>query len=245
MDWSMTYNSDREELIIPEYGRHVQDLIKHAKTIENDQERQRFVEEVVGLMIQIQSAGNRSADDLREKIWKHVFRIADYELDVTPPNGEQPSPEAARLQPEVVGYPEYEAKYRHYGHNVQRLIKRALEMPEGAKRDGFVAVIGAYMKLAYKTWNKEHYVSDEVIKADLESLSGGALKLDEDLSLENLGGPSAHRRPGGPGNMNQGGKRRPSDRDRDRDRGSQGSGGHRGGQRNNRQQNNSRRNYRK
>ncbi|MBP6824977.1 MAG: DUF4290 domain-containing protein, partial [Saprospiraceae bacterium] len=37
----------------------------------------------------------------------------------------------------------------------------------------------SYMKLAYKTWNREHYVSDDVVKEDLEILSDGQLILHE------------------------------------------------------------------
>ncbi len=190
----MEYNSDREGLIIPEYGRNVQKLIKHAKTIENPKIRQRFVEKVVDMMMQMHPQ-NRNVDDYREKLWKHVFRIANYELDVVPPFGEIPKPDDIRKHPEKVGYPVSEAKFRHYGHNVQVLIKKALAMPPGPKRDGFVNVIASYMKLAYKTWNKEHYVSDDIIKGDLESLSQGQLTLHEDTAIDNLSRTMDRRRP--------------------------------------------------
>ncbi|MCB9266617.1 MAG: DUF4290 domain-containing protein, partial [Lewinellaceae bacterium] len=181
----MEYNSAREDLIIPEYGRNVQKLINHAKTIEDPAFRQKFVEAVVDLMQQMHPQ-SRNIDDYRDRLWKHVFRIAKYELDVTPPSGQKPRPEDSRKRPEKVDYPVMEAKFRHYGHNVQQLIKKALSMPEGPKRDGFVAVIGSYMKLAYRTWNKEHYVSDDIIKGDLESLSNGQLSLDDNASIDHL-----------------------------------------------------------
>jgi hypothetical protein len=59
-------------------------------------------------------------------------------------------------------------------------------MEPGPKRNGFVATIASYMKLAYRTWNKEHFVSDDIIKTDLEILSQGKLSLDELGSIENL-----------------------------------------------------------
>ena len=49
-----------------------------------------------------------------------------------------------------------------------------------------IASIAAYMKLAYKTWNREHYVSDEVIKTDLAALSGGLIVLPEEQNLSGL-----------------------------------------------------------
>lgn len=192
LEWSMEYNSERETLIIPEYGRHVQNLIDEAKKIEDLPKRQLFMERIVQLMMQIHPQ-SRNVEDYIDKLWKHVFRIGKYDLEgVTPPNGITPSPEDAAKRPEMIPYPESEARFRHYGHNVQRLIKKALEMPEGPKRDGFVAVIASYMKLAYRTWNKEHFVSDEVVKSDLGSLSGGALILKEELMKDTA--PPPHRR---------------------------------------------------
>lgn len=182
--WSMEYNSEKENLIIPEYGRHVQNLVEEAKQIEDPAKKQVFMERIVNLMMQIHPQ-SRNVEDYIDKLWKHVFRIGKYDLEgVMPPNGILPTREDAAKRPEMINYPESEAKFRHYGHNVQRLIKKAVAMPEGPKRDGFVAVIASYMKLAYRTWNKEHFVSDEVVKSDLEALSNGQLELREELMQE-------------------------------------------------------------
>ncbi|MBI1224219.1 MAG: DUF4290 domain-containing protein [Bacteroidetes bacterium] len=218
----MEYNSKKDELIIPEYGRNIQAMIRFARDLPTRVERQRYIEEIVILMMQMHPQ-NRNLEDYRDKMWKHVFRIAEYNLDVMPPNGEIPRPEDSRKRPEKVPYPAKETKFRHYGHNVQRLIAKALQMEEGPKKEGFVQVIGSYMKLAYKTWNREHYVSDDIIIDDLEHLSGGKLKVMEDASLDNLSRGGAIRRPGD------------RDRDRDRDRGGRGGGrGSRGGKDNRR-----------
>ncbi len=184
----MEYNSQKDELIISEYGRNVQNLIRMARDIEDVEERQAFVEKVVELMIQM-SSQSRSMEDYREKVWKDVFEIAEYNLPgVVPPDGVIPKPEERRKKPEKIPYPKEETRFRHYGHNVQKLIAKAIEMEPGPIRDAFVEVIASYMKLAYKTWNKEHYVSDELILADLESLSEGKIKIElqEGSNLDNL-----------------------------------------------------------
>lgn len=188
----MEYNSQKEDLIMPEYGRNVQLLVNYARTIEDKAYRQAFVEEIIRLMHQVNSQ-NRSMEEQRPRLWKHIFRIAEYNLDVDPPTGERPNPVTDRKKPEKVDYPDFEARFRHYGHHVQTLIKKARDMEEGPIKQGLVNVIGSYMKLAYQTWNKEHYVSDEVIKSDLGSLSNGELSLSEDASLDNLS--STNRRP--------------------------------------------------
>ena len=204
IDWNMTYNSAKDNLTIPEYGRHVQLLVDHARTIEDDELRQRFAERIIRLMMQMVPQ-NKNIENYQGKLWRHLFRIAENDLRVTPPDGiEVPEDTSGRLFPDEVPYPESEAKYRHYGHNVQTMVKKAIAMEEGPKKDGFMAAIAAYMKLAYKTWNREHYVSDEIIKADLRALSKGLLVIPEEQSLDNLVSKSAHRRRGG---RDGGGKR--------------------------------------
>lgn len=182
---NMEYNSQKDELIIPEYGRNVQNMILYAKEVADDRARQAMVEEIIDMMMMMHPQ-NRNLDDYRVKLWRHVFKIASYDLKVTVPNGIIPSPEDDNRKPDKVNYPTAEPGYRHYGNNVQHLIKRALEMDPGPKRNGFVATIASYMKLAYRTWNKEHFVSDDIIKTDLEALSKGQLSLDELGSIENL-----------------------------------------------------------
>ena len=193
---NLTYNSKKEDLIMPEYGRHIQEMINFAKTIQDQEERQAFIERVVDLMLQI-TPQNRNMDDVKERIWHHVFRIAEYEIGVVPPNGEIPTPETAKKKPSHIGYPVVERKFRHYGHHVQQLIRKAIDMEEGEIKDAFVEVIGSYMKLAYKTWNKEHYVSDDIIIEDLETLSEGKLKFKDNVKLDTLakGNNNIRKRP--------------------------------------------------
>ncbi|TAK38580.1 MAG: DUF4290 domain-containing protein [Saprospiraceae bacterium] len=181
----MEYNSSKEFLIIPEYGRHVQNLINHIKEIENPDERQHFAERIIDLMMQMHPQ-NRNLEDYVDKLWRHLFQIANYELDVTPPGGVKPTPESSHKKPERVEYPSKDTRFRHYGSNVQKLIAKAISMEDGRKKDAFVQVIGSYMKLAYKTWNREYYVSDDIIIDDLEHLSGARLKLVEGSFLDNL-----------------------------------------------------------
>jgi hypothetical protein len=192
IDWNMTYNSAKETLIIPEYGRHVQLLVDYAKTLEDDDLRQRLAERIIRLMMQMVPQ-NRNIEDYKGKLWRHLFRIAQSDLRVKPPEGvEIPEDVSGHLHPDQVPYPTSDAQYRHYGHNVHTLIKKAIAMEDGPKKDGFVSSIAAYMKLAYKTWNREHYVSDDIIKADLKAMSKGALILPEEQSLENLVNTTSH-----------------------------------------------------
>lgn len=205
-EFELEYNSSRENLTIPEYGRNVQNLINHAKGIEDDEVRQIFVEKVVQLMLQL-NPHNKNLDDVREKIWLHVFRIADYDLNVTPPKDIVVVPENKRKKPEIVPYPPNQMRFRHYGGNVHAMIKRAREMEDGYLKDAFVEVIGSYMKMAYRTWNTEHYVSDDVIIDDLETLSEGELELTDSAEINGLAQANRRRRRSENDNNNSGGRR--------------------------------------
>jgi hypothetical protein len=182
---NINYNTQKAQLILPEYGRNVQDIIEYAKTIEDVAEKQATIEEVMKLMLQMTAPG-KTMEELGEKLWKHIYQIAKYDLPGVVPVGEIPTPEKERSVPGPLGYPPQSTRYRHYGSHVQQLVRKAIELEDGPVKDGFVSAIGSYMKLAYKTWNKEHYVSDDIIKSDLLSLSEGKLSLDDDASISNM-----------------------------------------------------------
>ena len=179
MKIDIEYNTEKEAILFPEYGRTVQEMLQYATTIEDRNARQKTVEAIITLMMQVNPGGNRNMEDYREKLWNHAFAIADYKLDVTPPAGITIRREEDRPRAEPIGYPASATRFRHYGNGIQALIKKAIEMPDGPKKEGFVEVIASYMKLAYKTWNREHYVSDDIVKEDLEILSDGQLALHE------------------------------------------------------------------
>ena len=181
----LEYNSSRENLIISEYGRHVQKLIMHAKTIEDKEERQAFVEAIIDLMHQM-NPQNKNVAEYRLRLWRHLFRIADYEIDVTPPAEVSTSRPESQSNQVRLKYPQSEFRYRHDGNTTQLMIEKAKGMEDEEMKSAFTEVIASYMKLAYRTWNREHYVNDEIIKGDLVKLSKGALRLDENYVIGNV-----------------------------------------------------------
>ena len=227
----MEYNSQKEDIIIPEYGRNVQLLVAEAKTKEDPEERQAFAERIVHLM-SLLNPNAKGLEDYQEKLWNHLFRIAEFKLDVTPPEHIDVRPEDSYVRPEPLDYPAKKKEFRHYGHYVQKMIDKATEMEAGDKRDAFISLIGSYMKMAYRTWNREHFVSDELIKADLKTLSQGKLELPEDGNLEILASATS-------GN----GRNRRIPANTDRNGGTRRSGKRSG--RNRRNNNNNRRRYRR
>ena len=120
---------------------------------------------------------------------------------------------------EDVEYPQKKIPYRHYGWNVHMMIQKALSMEEGPKKEEFAKVIASYMKLAYRTWGKEQFVNDELIKEDLRKMSQGQLDVADESSIDNYknvnppGGNSQRRKQHkGPGGQGQHGRRFQSNR---------------------------------
>lgn len=182
---SNEYNTGKEALIFREYGRNVQELIKYATTIEDAEYRQAFVEKIVAMILEMYPQA-RNEEDYRLKVWSHVQQMAKYQLNVNPPDG-VPKPEEDK-RPEPIPYPNRNFSYRHYGKNVKRLINKAKEMEDENKKEEFVELIGAYMKMASTAWNRDAN-SDENIRADIERISDGELSISEDAYLDALTNP--------------------------------------------------------
>ena len=179
---NMLYNSQMDNLVISEYGRNIQNMIHKIKDMEDEVKRQEYAEAIVDLMHQMHPTDKNNPDS-KTKLWHHLFKIAGYDIKVVPPDGKIPTPENTKIELKEVVYPATLRKNRHYGKNVQTLIEKAVQMEDDEKRAEFVMIIAAYMKLAYRTWNREHFVSDEVIKQDLHKMSGGKIQISEDDNI--------------------------------------------------------------
>lgn len=190
----IAYNTDRDDVRYPEYGRTIHQLLAHAKTIEERPKRQKTVEAIIQMMAWLAPGNTRHTEEFRDKLWNHALAITNYELDVTPPPYVVIRTDSERPAINALGYPAIAQRFRHYGNHIQTLIAKAIEMEDGPKKEGFVEVIASYMKLAYKTWNREHYVSDDAVKDDLEILSDGQLALHEGHSSLDTLSISASRR---------------------------------------------------
>ncbi len=194
MSINMEYNSHREPLIISEYGRHIQKLIEFAVTIENKEERQTFAEMIVELMSQV-IPPVKPSKEVTERLWNHLFRIADYKLEVEPPESIVIVTKEKRKKAVKLDYPNTDPKYRHYGYYVQQLVDKASQIEDEAKRKSFAVAIGSYMKMAMRTWSHEQYINDEMIKNDLRTLSEKKLDLDDRAALDyNLAGGPVQRK---------------------------------------------------
>ena len=172
----MEYNTTREKLILPEYGRNVQNMISHAMDIKDREERNRATQAIIEVMGQL-NPHLRDVDDYRHKLWTHLFLMSDFKLDVDSPY-ETPKPEVLNEKPEQMSYPSGKIRFGHYGKYTEQLLKKANEIDEPDAKDSFKMAMANFMKKQYLVHNNGA-VENHVIAENLNELSNG------DLSIEN------------------------------------------------------------
>ncbi|MFA9389586.1 MAG: DUF4290 domain-containing protein [Prolixibacteraceae bacterium] len=177
----MEYNSRLKQLVMPEYGRNIQNMVDYTMTIEDRVERQKAAQTIIDVM------GNlypylRDVADFKHKLWDHLAIMTNFELDIDYPY-ELPTKDLLTSKPNKIPYNSGRIKYRHYGHIVQMMIQRAAEYEEGPEKDSLIQMIADHMKKCYLTWNKET-VDDDKVMADFVELSKGKIEVPEDFQLK-------------------------------------------------------------
>jgi hypothetical protein len=174
------YNSTRSKLILSEYGRNVQNMVKYIVALPTKEERNRYAQVVIDLMGFL-NPHLRDVADFKHKLWDHLHIISDFQIDVDAPYP-KPAPDAIHLKPEPLKYPHQRIRYKHYGKTIELMIEKAKSIEEPERRQHMVQAIANFMKMAYVQWNKDS-VADESILADLRAMSAGQLKLEENVNL--------------------------------------------------------------
>ena len=178
---NLEYNTVREDLIIPEYGRHIQKMINYASTRETKEERNKLAKAIISVMGNLQPH-LRDVADFQHKLWDQLFIMSDFKLDADSPF-EKPSKEILNAKPEPLSYPQNFPKYRFYGNNIKIMIDEAVKWDSGEMKDALVLTIANHMKKCFLNWNKDS-VKDQVIFDHLYELSD--TKIDIRDSKEEL-----------------------------------------------------------
>jgi len=170
----LDYNTSRAKMIIPEYGRNVQNMINHCVSIADKDERNKCAQAIIKVMGQLKPQ-LRDVEDFTHKLWAHLFIMSDFKLDVESPYP-IPSKESFNSQPDKVEYPRKSIKYGHYGSVLEKLITAATAYPEGEEKQYLTKRIANLLKTSYLLWNRDT-VNDNTIVKQLEELSGGKLTI--------------------------------------------------------------------
>jgi len=172
---NLEYNSDREDLIIPEYGRHIHKMVNQAIECNNKDERNNMAKAIIGVMGNL-NPHLRDVPDFQHKLWDQLFIMSQFQLDVDSPYP-KPSKEIFEQKPEKLDYPQNHPKYRFYGNNIKKMIDVAVSWEDGEMKSQLVYVIANHMKKCFLNWNKDT-VEDSVVYEHFFELSNGKISLD-------------------------------------------------------------------
>ena len=181
----MDYNTQREKLIMPEYGRYVQKMLEQIKCIPDKEKRSEQARTVVNSM-GILNPHLRDMNDFKHKLWDHLFVIADFDLDIDAPYP-MPASESFHRPPQQITLEDKPLKVNYYGRNIQNLAEALAQKPQSPERDEMVVALAYYMRKQYLIWNKES-VDDQTIFNDLIMLSQGRLRVPDGFKMEEIQG---------------------------------------------------------
>ncbi len=176
----MDYNSTRQRLVLPEYGRHIQNMVMHAVSIEDKAERTKCAHTIIAIM------GNlfphlRDVSDFKHKLWDHLAIMSDFKLDIDYPY-ELPEPWILYRKPEKMPYKNDKMRFMHYGRMVEQLIEKAVLLEDETERQQLIGLIANHMKKSLMVWNKDS-TTDERIFNDIKNLSAGKLKINDGFKI--------------------------------------------------------------
>lgn len=172
----MDYNTQREKLVMAEYGREIQKMVDVAVALPTKEERNRCAQAIIQQM-ENKTSQTRNTPDYEHTLWDHLYLMSHKQLDIDWPYDVK---EAEKLlaKPQPLPLPEGDNGYlRHYGRLLTGVLEQLKTMPEGEERDALAAMTANQMKRCLVEWG--HGSSeDEKVADDLARLTDGVIQLD-------------------------------------------------------------------
>ncbi len=176
----MEYNTTRNKLLLPEYGRNVQNMITHAMEIADRAERNRAAQAIIEVMGQL-NPHLRDVDDYRHKLWTHMFVMSDFQLDVDSPY-DIPKPEDLTSKPDRVEYPKRKMRFGHYGKYTQNILENSKDISDEKEKKYLTRTMANFMKKQFLVYNNDA-VENNVIANQLKELSNNELQVENPNDL--------------------------------------------------------------
>lgn len=187
----LDYNTQREPLVLPEYGREIQNMVDYAMTLPTKEERLQCAHFIVRMMATKVPMPTDSAN-LKQTLWDHLYLMSHKALDIDWPT-DVSTAERLLKKPTPMPLPQAEGRIqlRHYGRLISNLAGKLKSMPNGPERDELARLVANQMKRDLATWG--HGAPDnERVADDLARLTDGIIQLDLDhFKFERLPQPSA------------------------------------------------------
>lgn len=191
-DIKLDYNTEREKLVLPEYGRNISNMIEKMKSYEEKATRTAQAYAIVRAM-EILNPQVYQQENYERKLWDHLYIIAGLDLDIDSPYP-APSIENINTKPLPIPLKTKPVKATHYGRNIESIIDLISTEPEGEVKTAMIKSLAIYMRQQYLIWNKDS-VADETIFKDIEKLSDYRIKVPEGLELSKISNDASFARP--------------------------------------------------
>ena len=188
----LDYNTQREQLVLPEYGREIQSMVNYAIGLTDREERQHCAETIIAVMRRMvpQSGDNESYE---QKLWDHLALMSGFRLDIDYPFDVTQAVQIAK-KPEPMPYPMKDIPIRHYGNMMFELFEQLKEMPEGPERDELIRITANQMKRDLSQWSQGS-ADDEKVADDLARFTDGKVQLDlENFQFDKTGVKTTDRK---------------------------------------------------
>ena len=201
----LDYNTQREKLNMPEYGRHVQKMVEYVASLPDKEKRNEQIQSVIQVMGTL-NPQLRDINDFKHKLWDHVQVISDFKIDIDSPYP-TPTRESLSTAPNPIPLQKTPVKAAHYGRNIQNMIEVIAQREDDEVKTHMIKTLASYMKQQYLIWNKDS-VSEETIFNDIYKLSDGRITVPEGVHI-GMGmnqQQRPHRNNGNNGNSNSRGK---------------------------------------
>ena len=171
----LDYNTQRDPLLMPEYGREIQKMIDYAVTIEDKEQRQLCAETIVRMMASrlTQQLNN---EDMEQTLWDHLYIMSHKQLDIEWPY-DVSNAEKINHKPQPLKRVSGNVRLRHYGRLVEELFEKLKSMPAGEERDALVSLTANQMKLDLAMWGHGS-MDDERVASDIAAFTDGVIQLD-------------------------------------------------------------------
>lgn len=171
----LDYNTQRERLVLPEYGREIQLMVDYAIGLPTKAERQRCAETIITTMTRMSPYAKDSAD-FKQKLWDHLAIMSNFKLDIDYPFDVSQAHQM-QAKPAPMKYPMSRIRVRHYGKLVMEACDKLKTMEPGRERDELVRLVANQMKRDLTQWS--HGSNDnEKVASDLAQFTDGAIQLD-------------------------------------------------------------------
>jgi hypothetical protein len=171
----LDYNTQREKLLMPEYGREIQKMVDHAVSLPDKAERQKCANTIIHLM-ESKNPQLKDSEDYEQALWDHLYLMSHKQLDIDWPFDVSEA-EKILSKPAPLEHPTGNVRLRHYGRLMEEVFEKLKTMPEGEERDELVRLTANQMKRNLAAWGHGS-MDDEKVADDLARFTDGKIQID-------------------------------------------------------------------